>query len=348
MKIWQKYLLRQFSFTFTFFLLCLFIVYVLIDFSIHGVRFLTSGPKAGALDFIVYYLQYFAQHLDLFLPLTFLLSMYKVLFHLASHFELVALQMAGLSRKKLLLPLFFFASLLSLFGWINHEYFVGNAIVAADEFKASHSKSGKKNRSGDHFQTLVLEDQSELVYQSFDPQKKEFFDVFWIRSEGDFWHIKKLFFASFPPIGYFADHLVRETLLQKQESFEEKIFKEMPLAPTTAPKPFIPFESRPISALFLEARLGGAGVKTHLHHKLALPLLPLLVLLAAAPFTFAFSRQRPTLLIVSLSLFGLIASLTLLDSFLILGENKVFPPALAIWTLPLLIAFFSCKRFAKL
>ncbi|HEX2583109.1 MAG TPA: hypothetical protein VHL30_03235, partial [Chlamydiales bacterium] len=60
------------------------------------------------------------------------------------------------------------------------------------------------------------------------------------------------------------------------------------------------------------------------------------------------SRQKRTFLIVSLSLFGFIACLTLFDSFLILGENKVLPPEPAMWFCPALILALSLRRFAKL
>jgi lipopolysaccharide export system permease protein len=353
MKIWQRYLFRKLLFTFAVILSCLFAIYAMIDLSIHGVRFLTQGPEKTPFDLFLYYLQQFAAHLDLFSPLAFLLSTYKVLFALNGHLELLALQMAGISRKKLLLPFFLFAVFLSLIGYMNHEYFIGDAGAAAVQFKLSHSQSKKKKLGRpDHVQTLLLDDESELIYQTFDAGKKELSDVFWIRSDHDFWHLKKLSFSASPPTGYFADHLVRDhKLFQKQESFEERSFPELLLHPTTVPKPFVPFERRPLSSLFLEAATSSVdrpSIKTHLHHKLALPLLPLLILLGAAPFALSFSRQKRTFLIVSLSLFGFIACLTLFDSLLILGENKVLPPEPAMWFCPALILALSLRRFAKL
>jgi lipopolysaccharide export LptBFGC system permease protein LptF len=353
MKIWQWYLLRQLAFTFALFLFCVFAVYVFIDLSIHGVRFLTLGSGTSAFDLFLYYLRQFAVHLDLFLPLAFLLSMYRVLFLLSGHLELVALQMAGISRKRLLQPFFFFAAFLSIVGYLNHEYFTNQATAAAVKFKISHSKS-KKKRAGrvEHFQTMILDDQSELVYQSNDLEKKELFDVFWIRSDKDIWHMKTLSFAATPPTGHFVDHLVRENkLLEKQESFREKIFSEFPLNQNIIPKPFVPFEGRALSTLFFEASIPSVespSIKTHLHHKLALPLLPLLIVFGAAPFALTFSRQRRTFLIVSISLLGFLACHMLFDSLLILGENKVLPPEPAMWFCPALIAILSLRRFAKL
>jgi len=350
MKIWQKYLFRKLFFTFFFITIALFSIYTTIDLSIHGVRFLTLGPEATLLDLFLYYLRQFAMHLDLFLPLSFLLSLYKVLFALNTHLELIALQMAGLSKKKLLLPFFFFATILSTICYLNHEYFAGEATAAAAAFKSSHTKKIKIARTL-HLQTLLFDDQSELIFQSFDPEKKEFFDAYWI-SDKDLWHMKTLSIAKQPPTAYFADHLVRENkLLVKQESFVEKEFPTLPLDETTTPKVFIPFESRPLSTLFLESSvpsIEAPSVKTHLHYKLALPLFPLLILLSASPFALSFSRHKRVFLIISLSLFAFLVYLTLFDSLLILGENSVLPPLLAMWFCPTIVTLFSLRRFAKI
>lgn len=351
MKIWHRYLFRKLALTFAVILLCLFFIYTMIDLSIHGVRFLTRGKDTNAFELLLYYIQQFAMHLDLFLPLAFLLSFYKVLLTLNSHLELVALQMAGLSRKKLLLPFFFFALLLSFLGYANHEYLAGEASAEAAAFKTAHSKSKKVHRPK-RVQTLVLEDESELVFQQFDPQKKEFFDLFWIRSDKDIWHMKTLSFADYPPTGYFTDHLIREHhLFEKKKSFEEKIFPELLLDPTAAPTLFVPFERRSISALLLEASTPSkdhASLQTHLHRKLALPLLPLLALFTAAPFALSFSRHKRTFLIISLSLFAFLTYITLTDSLLILGENNVLHPAVAMWCCPVLLIALTMRRFAKL
>jgi len=348
-KIWQRYLLRQIGTTFLFILICLFVVFILLDFSIHGVRFLKRGATDG-IDIFIYYFRLFAMHLELFLPLTFLLTTLKVLFDLNHHFELVALQMAGLSRKTLLRPFFLFAALLSLVCYINSQWFAPDAILSAQTFKTLHSKT-KKRAPRSPLQSIALPDDSELVYQSFDAEKQELFDVFWVRSSEDIWHMKFLRIDISPPQGHFIDHLIRKERLEKSESFDARPFPELPMNPDTKPKAFIPFESRSLTTLLHEAIYASsnkASVRTHLQYKLALPLLSLLGLLAIAPLTMRFSRDRPTLLIVALSLFGFLALKTLFDSLLILGENQVLPSWVAMW-LPLLALFaYSIKRFAKL
>ncbi|MDE3045143.1 MAG: LptF/LptG family permease [Verrucomicrobiota bacterium] len=343
MKLWQRHLFYRLTLTFSFLLCSLFAIYLLLDLSINGVRFLGKG-HAEPLSLLFYYLRSFSVHLELFLPLSFLLTVLKVLLDLNEHLELVALQMAGLSRKKLLVPFFFFASFLSLTCYANSEWIAPTAINAAKTFRATYSTHNKKPRR-ENLHALVLQDGSELVYQTFSDH--ELFDVFWIRSRHDIWMMKTLTLTT-PPTGYFVDHLVRTHQLEKTESYPIRSFPELTCP---SPKPFIPFESRPLSTLLQEALYASsdkASVQTHLHYKLALPLLSFLILLALAPFTLRFSRTRPLFLLAALSLFAFFAILTLLDSCLILGENQVFSPALAIWSPLSLLFALSVPRFSRL
>lgn len=349
MKIWQRYLLRQLATLFTVVLLCIFAVYVMVDLSIHGVRFL-SKESAGGSELVIYYLRSFAAHFDLFIPLSFLLSSLKVLFDFNSRFEQVALLMAGVPRKKLLVPFFGFALCLTIFSYVNGEWLSPVATYEAQEFKIAHSKHKKKFRR-DRVHAIALEDESELVYQHFDQTERALCDVFWIRSPQDIWHFKTLRIGVSPVTGICADHFLRTPKLEKAESFPLISLPQLALGQEIAPHPFVPFECRPISTLFYEALHASAdraSVRTHLHYKLALPFLSPLLLCAIAPFCLSFNRNRPTYLIVALSLSMLIAMMILFDSLLILGANQVLPSWVAIWT-PLGIAFAaSFRRFARL
>jgi lipopolysaccharide export LptBFGC system permease protein LptF len=342
MKIWQRYLVGKIGGTFCFLLLAVFIVYALVDLSIHGIDWIARG---SALSLLLYYLHSFAMHLELFVPLTFLLATLKVLFDLSGHLELVALQMGTLSVKRLLTPFVWVAAGLTLVCYANTEWFAPNAFFAARSFKS------KKKKTNSHLHTLALVDHSELVYQKFDPQKKELFDVFWIRSPSDLWHIKTLHLASWPPLGNQVDHFVRKKILEKTESFEEIVLKDLPFLSDAPFKAFIPFENRPLSSLFNQAmtkHVQGPSIQSHLHFKLLMPLLPMLILLAISPFAIPYSRKRRNFLLTALSLFALITFTTLLESLLILGENQVLPPYLALWTPVALFFVLALPRFARL
>ncbi len=340
MKLWQRYLLKKIVGTFSFLLLCLFVGYVLIDLSIHGVKFFSRGD---ALTLLKYYVYQFAVHLELFVPLTFLLTTLKVLFDLGGHLELVALQSGTLSTKRLLLPFFAVAVALTSLCYANSEWFAPNAIFTTRTMKP------KKTHTSLHM--LALEDRSELVYQRFDPAKKELFDVFWVRSSNDIWHMKTLSLASWPPTGFGADHLVRTKLVEKTESFEERTFAEIPLKTEAPFAPFIPPENRPLSTLWKQRgtkQAKSASIASHMHAKLAMPLLPVLTLVAIAPFGVRFSRKRFPLIMTALSLFAFVTWTTLFESFLILGENQVLPAVVALWTPVWFILVLALPRFLKL
>ncbi len=215
MSLWFRLLFFRISKTFFFLLFCIFSIFVAVDLSVNSVRFFSSG-KTLVEEIALYYLQNFAKHLELFFPLSFLMASMKVLLDLNSHRELVALQMAGLSKKKLLAPFFLFAAFLSIACYANSEWIAPDAQDAACKFKTAHMKKQKKKR--EHVFNLTLEDGTELVYQKFDPLEKEFFDVFWLRAPDDVWHMKHLKIETAPPLGRFVDHLSRT----EEKRFEKK------------------------------------------------------------------------------------------------------------------------------
>lgn len=305
----------------------------MVDLSIHGVRFLSRGTTTFA-EIALYYVRHFATHLEFFLPFTFLLASLKLLLDLNAHGELVALQMAGLSKKKLLRPLFLFAAFLSLAAFANNQWIAPDAQDATDVFREAHSKKKKKK---DPLYHIALNDDSELIYQNFDEEKQEFFDLFWIQTPDDVWHMKSLKLEhKMNPQGHFVDHLVRnkEGQFEKRESFLSCPFPNLRWSKETSLERFIPFENRSISSLLQQARADSAdrqSIFSHLHYKMALPLLPFFILLSISPFTMRFRRSFPTFLLVALSIFAFVGLMMILQGMLILGENRVLPAYLAIW-----------------
>lgn len=342
MKIWHRFFFKHLLNNFLFILISILIGYVLVDLSVNGVRYF-SGESTTLTRAILYYLKQISNHLELFFPLSFLLASMKVLSDINSH-QIIALQMAGLSKKKLLSPFFIFAGILSLISYGNSQWF---SPQSQDEAYQLRDKS--KKTKNEKVSSLVLDDDSELIYQSFNPETQELFDVFWVVSADDIWHMKTLK----PPIGRFVDHLTRgsDKQFEKRESFDEKQLPELVWKEDASPQKFIPYENRSLTDLIRQAGSDSAdrqSILTHLHYKMARPLLPFLVLLSIGPISMRFSRHRPTFLIAACSLFGFIALMTILDGMLILGENQVLPSFLVIWT-PMAIALASAARpFAKL
>ncbi|MES2273323.1 MAG: LptF/LptG family permease [Chlamydiota bacterium] len=347
MKIWHRYLAKRLILTFLFFLLSLFLIYTVVDLSINGIRFLSKG---NVFDLISYYLGQFTMYLDLFLPLTFLLASTRVLFDLNCHGELTALYMGGLSKKRLLSPFFLFAAFLATLCYINSQWLAPHLQSSQETFRENCAKKKKKIK---RVYSLSLIDESELVYQRFEASKKELFDVFWIRSESDVWHMKYLKVESKPLEGRFVDHLTRNQSLQfeKSESFDTRQMPEIQWNDQAIFHKMTPPANRSISNLFKQAFISSSNrnvIFSYLHYKLAMPLLSLLVIFSISPLCIRFSRNHPVFLITALSLFALLGLKTILEGMLILSENQVLPAYIALWS-PLILAFgLSARSFLRL
>lgn len=332
--------------TFSFFLICLFVIFVIIDLSAHGVRFFS---KVGFRQIFLYYLNTFSANLELFLSLVFLLSCLRVLFDLTGHWESVALQMAGISKKKLLSPLFLFASLIALICIINCQWFAPHAGDSSDDFKTIYK--AKKKAHEKKLYTVSLDDETEIIYHKFDKQKKELLDVFWVRSPIDIWHMKSFRIDQLD--GYFVDHLTRNNSKQfeKAESFEKRHFKELPWKDETILNRFTPYERRPLSTLFIQACSRPADARiifSHLYYKLIAPLLPFIILIGISPIILSYTRSRPTFLITAVAILIFLGFKSVIDGMLILGENQVLPSYVAIFSPVLILLSATLPAFARL
>lgn len=346
MKIWQKHIFSRLVKTFSLFLFCLFFIYVVIDLSAHGVRFFS---KASFQEVALYYLNSFSTLLDLFLTLTFLLATLKILFDLTTHREIVALQMAGISKKTLLLPFFFFASLTAMIGYMNLQWIAPHAGEYSSGFKTAY-KSKKKSEKKKIY-TVSFEDESELIYHHFNREKKELIDVFWIRTPSDIWHMKSLQIDSLE--GHFVDHLIRNPSKQfeRAENFTTRYFDELPLKGEAVLSRFIPYEKRPLSTLFLQAIGRPADARiifSHLYYKLLSPLISFIVLMSLCPIIIQYHRSRPTFLITALSIFCLLGLKSILDGMLILGENQVLPSYIAIFAPIIIVCSMTMPAFVRM
>ena len=346
MQLWQKHFILKLLKTFLLFFSFLFAIYVIVDLSAHGVRFFS---KATLLEIALFYLHSLSSLLDLFLTLTFLLAVLRVLIDLNSHGELVALQMAGISKKRLLFPFFAFAFFLASASYANGEWIAPRAGQFSSGFKTAYK--AKKRAKPAKLHTISLEDKTELIAREIDLNERALFDVYWIRSQDDIWHMKSLNLDTLE--GKFVNHLVRTkvNLFGKSESFEALRFTDLPWKEESLFDRFIPYENRPISTLIKQAlsRRGDARIVfSHLYHKLLSPLIPFLVLIALAPIAMHYSRNKPIFLITALSIFALIAFKTIIDGMLILGENLVLPSYIALFSPVIAVLSVTAPSFMRM
>jgi lipopolysaccharide export system permease protein len=356
-KIWQRYFLAEILKTFFLFLGCFFFLYALADYSMHMQEIL-KNKKIATTDLLIYYGMLFSKRCDLLLPLSLLIASVKVLTSLNKRNELLALQTSGIAVHKLSRPFFFVGLICVAISYCNFEIIAPKSLNYVDRFEKKYLKkknTRKKEKGGIH--SLPLEDGTRLLYQSYDKNTEEFFDLFWVLSVDEMYHIKTLTLAEGKAFGTFVDHLKRGPggEIQKTASYPSLFFKDLHLNFDLQDHFSKPMENRSISELFkitLNKRPlfyeSQTAVYTHLYFKLLMPWLPILVLIGVVPFCVPSIRFLPTFVIFSVTIFGYITFFTVMDGCVILGEAQVLPPFWAIFTLPILFFLGFGTRFAKL
>lgn len=353
MKLWQRYLIAEFLKVFALFLFGFYFLYVAIDYCAHMQDFVQdSHISLQAVAF--YYGLQFIKRSDILLPVALLVSQLKLLLSWNAHRELVAFQSAGLSWKRLVTPLLLIATLLTLCNLAIAQWALPSALRKIDRFHDAHLRHSHRGNRLEPIHVLHLEDQSKLIYQSYDSVRARFVDVVWVRSPHELWKMKSLSATPESPVAYFADHLEKNSAgyFEKRSSYEEVLLSDLKWETQVTRRGFIPYENRSISELlqFLNrdiAKYSTHEVKTQLLHKLLMPLLCLLVPIAVTPFCVRYGRSIPFFFYYSLSLFALIAFIAFLDAAVILGESATLSPYIALLGPFLLLGGYFCLRFWK-
>ena len=290
----------------------------------------------------------------MFLPLTFMFGIIKVVCGMNGHNELVALQMAGVSLERFVRPIFLLGAFFTCLCLGNFEFIAPKSLFFVDSFHMAHLKKGKKLEDK-NIGVYLLKDNTKLVYQK-KTGPNELADVFWIRSTSDIWHMKRLNLEAIPPLGFFADHLERNKkhLFEKTQSFKEQAFSQMDFSLSEAQEAKTPFETRSLSTLAFNlakkeysSRKERATLSAQLNYKLAASLLSLLIALSITPFCLKFSKNVPVFLISALSISGFIIFFISMDAAMILAENQALSPFFAIWAPLLTLGLFFSAHFIK-
>lgn len=338
MKLWERYFLREISKVFFFFLLCLFFLYALLDFSTHMDDFFKNS-RLQLIDMGRFYLDHFLKRADFLFPLALAVSTIKVLSTFNTRREWLVFQVAGISTKRLLLPFFYMATFCLAFNLLNFQLWLPSSLNHMDDFHAAHFKHSHRAKRKELIHLLNLRDNSKLIYQTYDSSKNALFDALWIRNNDDIWRMKYLSADPQNPEAQFVDHLVRgkEGFLEKTESFDAYRFTTLKWHPQMTGKGLIPFENRSVKALLSLASSPSTTpyelpkILTQICFKCAVPFLSIFVIFAIAPFCIRFSRKSTPFILYAASLFGLMAFYMLLDDAVILGENSIVSPYFAIF-----------------
>lgn len=353
--IWKRYFLHEISKIFSLFLVCFYLLFVIMDASSHLQDFVRESHLQLSKA-LLYYLSQFSKHAHLIVPLALLVSTIKVLTSFNASRELTALQASGIKVKTLLTPFFLTAALLSLLLLLNFEFLSPKAESYMTQFYQDHFKHSYHGNRKEPIHVLQLKDNTKLVYQTTSASGEIFIDVLWVQSFNDIWRMKYLKAAHKNPEAFFVDHLKRNSQgeLEKSESFDRLVMQQIAWNPETAKVGKAPVEDRKISHLLSyltkskeQSPYTTAEITSHLLFKFLVSLLPLLTVIAASPFCVRYTRELPLFFTYSLALFAYIAFYSLLDSSLILGETGVISPFVALVAPFSLVTLFFSWKYAK-
>jgi lipopolysaccharide export LptBFGC system permease protein LptF len=349
-KIWERKMFFNILQLSTFFLISIFIIIIIIDFSIHGAKLFAHAQISFSL-ILKYYINLLIIQLNLLLSFTFMLAMIKILSDMNIHHELTALRMAAISAKMLSRPFAIVAIIFTVTSYLNFQYLYSNALNFKDNFKEQFLKKTtyKKKLLPN---VIYLEDNTRLVYQKNNISKKELFDVYYIKSNSDIWHAKYLHINKSNAVGKYVDHLIRKNdFFEKDKSYLTYNFKDIKLDKNAFL--FIPLENRSIFTLFKQSFSKTICLKeknellSYLNYKLAIPLTPILIIISLFPALITFSKNISIFYICAFAILGFVVFHTLMDSALILAENSTISPFIIIWLPIILTLFIFGKKYLK-
>ena len=348
----SRYILSLFFKRFSFLLGLVYAVYILFDYTLGISR---SDQAIPLLQIVQYYTFNLIKRLDLLFPLCLLLASIGTLFSLNIHNELVACLSSGRNIKRVLKPLIVVAMLATTTVLLINQFILPKAQAFIDRFEEVYL-GGRNLDERVKIRTISYENGSRLLFGK--SEGNHVFDAYFFPTPDEVWHFKELEEVNSKIVGHFVDRLKRS-----DEGKLVKVSSTLEMQVPFIPSPLLqkidqekePFENLSLIALFAKKlQPFPAGTKepmmiaAQLYHKLAMPWFSLLVVMGIIPFCTRFDRHHNTMLVYTLSLLAFVSFFTIMDACVIIGENNIVSPSLAIFG-PFIATFTGFGiRYAKL
>lgn len=354
MGILIKHLYKKLFQIFFLFLFGAFVLYSLIDFS-------TKGPEMSAIglgidDLMITYGLHFLKRLDILLPFAAMLASIKTTTQLNTSNELVALLSSGVSIKRLIRPILIFGLLGTLFLYFNNEFGKPKALRKLQIFEDTYLQKPEAGERSREVFSFFLEDESQLIFKSYDFAERQFTDVFWVRSLDEIYRAETLFPHAAEPIGTYVEVLRRDgNNLILEKTFDTYIFRQMKIDEENLSHLIMDSNTRPLSTLYKQLPSTskplsdqGAEILSAFYQKLFNPWLSFFWAFLPILFCVRFSRHLPTFRIYTLSIFAFIAFYTMMDACYILGESSLYNPLVVIGTPYLFLAILTLFFYLRI
>lgn len=337
--IWQRYFIWEMTKVFLLFLCCFYGLYILIDYASHTSPSSHHHTQVQWQNLAKYYLFVFSSRAEILIPFAIMIATIKTLTTANVHREIVALLAGGISLNKIWRPFLAFGLFFTCLLYTNEQFLLPKALK-----KLRHIESTTKHQKSKRYPELavnhlLLEDETLLLYQTYDAENEQFFDLFWIPSVDHLFRIKYLSAETAIPTGYYVDELVRQPSgeLLQTVSFQERVFPEIHFGKEILKSNLIDPDALSITDLWHRLTLSNpelnereSKIATAFYWKSVMPWLAILVIVAIAPFCVRFSRQTPLFLIYVCGIFGLVIFYFVMDASQVIAKRQVVDPLYAI------------------
>jgi len=354
MKLFDKYIIKQFSLPFITVIVGFVMLFVLFDFSGRLDDFIKQ--KLTPFEILFFYYLYVPQMVVVTMPVSLLLSIFYSFGRLCRNREIFALRVAGISLKRISGSLFVISILCVLTVFLINEHFVTKTYAETGEFIARIKGRDKKP---DQIKDRVFSyGGGTLLFKEFDTKKNLLRDITWDRpstadNTGIWLHADRgkwiggqwwLFDVN---IVYPND--VHSPLHPKRRMYDwyftpKDLASEKKVQEMTFIEIWRRINTDPDSITDKKRQ----QMKLQLNQKLALPLLNLLVVFIGMPLCLKTKASGSAFIGLALSL-GM--SFGYYGLFLIgktLGDRAILPAWLAIWYPTILFMVFAAILVARM
>ena len=341
MRILDKYILKQYLFSFVIILISFCVLFIVIDVFDRLPRVLRHTNDAMLIT--KYFLLRVPYLFVLISPVIVLLSGLFLMNSLSKHNESIAIRAAGVSVLRMMTPLFVLGVLMSIFIGLfgefvlplteNHRAYIHHVHIRRQEREDIRMRSNIFYSDNnfifylgffDGFQNrirvidIVEVDESNQIIRRIQANEAVWDDYNWVFTN-------------------IHDRIFRDSQLISYSHHDSYILPEI----TVTPLDFIKSAKAPMEMNFIElreyiARLKRIGEKYHrelidLYTKVSFPLANLIILLFCVPLATASVRSKGRGIIFLLGIFICFSYLMMLRICLSLGYNEIIQPFTAAW-----------------
>ena len=293
-------------------------------------------PFSSTKTLLLHLTAIFFKRLDLLAPLTFLISIITTISSMHKANELIAFEVSGISKSKIVTPFFLLSLAACLTLYCCHQFI----IPKTSSWLIDEQKHFVKVKNPENFEVRILCDGSRIIYT---PQQNSLTDLYWIQSHKEIWHFEKVSFEEEFPIGIHVDKMQKNALGQftKTASYHKY---SLPAAFLKAKPKIEKRGSLSIFTLFFlltkhvfSLTSDKGYIYSLLCYKMITPWFSTMIVTALLPILLPYRKRIKT---TNLYLIGTLCFFlfhTLIKASIILAEHYVVSPLLTIILLPLLL-----------